>query len=163
MQRTPYPTNIRKSDFNNNNLHHRDPYIIDNDGVLAICENWWHSLSQYTKDLIKQRICEPFRIQYVPVPHAVQSDRRLTDVYQSYQDGYDYQVWYDVNLFNNMGDVKMIKLSVAMKKHLALNNGNTYESMELIKQLDDMLDGKQYFDEYVKIGSDLATQINIPT
>lgn len=149
MKKVVYPINIRRSDFNTTNLHDRTPYMIIDD-VLVIDESWWKTLTKYIKNLLIQRLKEHFigkhipsnylfRIDGVEIPHKIQKDPRLTIVYQTYQDGYDYQLWHHVA----PPGVKMIKLSLATKD--ALYNKNIKDLSEIKSQLEEVLDGKQQY------------------
>jgi hypothetical protein len=144
MIQEPIPLNIRTSDYNNNNLHTRTPYVIDDENTLTIDTGWWNGLTQYIKNLLNKRLGASFKLGNVTIPHEFQSDDRLLTVYQTFQDGYDYNVWYEEKKGICPIGIKMVKLSGTekvslMKKDLSCLN-------ELIAQFNEIFkERKPYF------------------
>ena len=116
--RYPISPPIDKSKYNNNNLHQYDPYILKNDTIF-IDYYWFESLTDYTKKLIYSRLNGNYELGKVPIPHIIQEDntkKMLTTVYQTYLDGFDYNIWYEPNIPNGPQNVKMIHISNKIKK-----------------------------------------------
>lgn len=95
ITRKPMPLYSRFHNYNNNNLHEYDPYIIVNDDnnddieLLLIDENWWNSLTIFTKDRIISRVgINNFKLvtsSNIPIPHEIcDSHPYLTTVYRAY-------------------------------------------------------------------------------
>ena len=93
------PCNIKKSDYNTNNHHDRDPYWIDEESdTLVIDEEWWNNeVPVTTKELLKKRLItegEEITLGKVPIPHDDQFDFRLLQVYQAFQEAFEMQYWF---------------------------------------------------------------------
>ena len=120
LKRIPILPDIKRIDYNTNNIHEYDPYIIQNDGIL-IDTDWWKSLTYYTKKCIEVKLNGKFELGLVKVPHEKQHDttnKVLSIVYQSYLDGFDYNVWYNSNIPNGPKNVKIIHIPDTIKKIL---------------------------------------------
>lgn len=106
IKRTPIAPNINKSNYNNNNLHEYDPYVLEHDDKsstykVVIDSEWFTSLTPYIKTLIEERLGNRYILGVVKTPHPAQKDtpdKLLTTVYQSYIDGFDYNIWYHPEL-----------------------------------------------------------------
>ena len=145
MRKIAYPINIQKSNYNTNNIHENDPYIIDSNGELVFDNSWWDGLTPYIQKLLSRRLDEQYIFDTVEIPHKIQFDTRLGIVHQSFQQGYDYNVWYGVTKSAPPG-VKMIKLTESEK--IALHIKDTSYLKELKQQFSDIINediGKQYF------------------
>lgn len=199
VKRTPIAPNINRNDYNNNNLHEYDPYILinrltdENDGLLCLSQetetetetdtetereerktetekererdreterqrekhvvvndlkkskhkekedrilidkDWFDSLTPYVKLLIDQRLGSlgslgrlgslgsRYILGKVAVPHIVSKDnssKMLLTVYQTFIDGFDYNVWYNPDLPDGPRGVKMFHISDEVKKCL---------------------------------------------
>lgn len=122
---------------NNNNLHEYSPYLLN-----IIDQSWWHTLTDYCKELIIRKTNGNFVLNNVKTPHVFQFDNKdkfLKTIYQSYIDSFDYHLWYPyVSKYIN---AKMIK----MDKELLLNK--QYD--QLLKNINDILDG----DYFVRMSS----------
>lgn len=146
LKRKPIPLDFDTSTCNNHNLHEYDPYMIF-DGNLVIDEDWWNSLTDYIKDLIKMKLSDKFQLGKIIVPHVFQPEtpeKFLTTVYQSYLDGFDYNVWYHPDIPNGPQNVKLIRIPTETKKSLINENFS-----ELVNLQDDirkqMLPDTPYF------------------
>lgn len=120
LVRHPILFPINKFDYNNNNLHQFDPYILKDDKII-IDKVWWKSLSKYTQSLISTKLTTNYELGIVEIPHDIQKDnesKMLNIVYQSYLDGFDYNIWYDVNIPNGPQNVNMIHVPNVIKKIL---------------------------------------------
>lgn len=118
IKRVPICPPITKSNFNNNNLHEYDPYILKDDTII-IDSDWFNSLTTYIQNLIKTRLNDNYVLDKVIVPHDIQKDnpqKMLNIVYDSYIDGFDYNIWHNSNL---NPDVKMIKIKPEIKQILS--------------------------------------------
>ncbi len=143
MKKVSYPLNISKNDYNTNNLYENNPYKIDSDNILVIDDSWWETLTPCIKIMLNQRLIEPFKIERVCVPQkGYQSDKRLSIVHQTFQDGHDYHVWYDITK-GAPADVKMIKLSQGMKEALCAKDLNNLKELKLL--IEKVCDGKQQY------------------
>ena len=143
MKKVSYPLNINKNDFNTNNLYENNPYKIDSDNVLVIDDSWWDTLTPGIKDMLHQRLKDPFKIEKVSLPQTgYQSDKRLSIVHQTFQDGHDFHVWYGKTKCAPP-NVLMIKLSEETKKALCTKDVNNLT--ELKTYLDKVCDGKQKY------------------
>lgn len=120
LKRIPILPDIKRIDYNTNNIHEYDPYIIQNDSIL-IDTDWWESLTYYTKKCIEVKLNGKFELGLVKVPHEKQCDttnKVLSIIYQSYLDGFDYNVWYNSNIPNGPKNVKIIHIPDTIKKIL---------------------------------------------
>jgi hypothetical protein len=121
LKRSPICPPIVKEDYNNNNLHQYDPYILKDDTII-IDHDWFESLTTYTKNMIIRKLNNNFKLEPVTVPHEIQTDndkKMLKDVYQSYIDGFDYNIWYDPTIENMPQNVNMIKIPNTVKQILS--------------------------------------------
>ena len=121
MLRQPISPNIRFSDYNNNNLHEYDTYLIDEKNEVNIDPSWWESLTYYIRELISIRLHNNFKLVTVKIPNEDSNkvgveDPRLLIIYQSYIDGFDYNVWYPLTSSFNISGVKMIHIPDVLKK-----------------------------------------------
>ena len=71
IYRIPISPGIKFSDYNLNNLHDYDPYMIVNDEVV-IDLTWWNSLTAYCQNTINSKI--KFKLGTICVPHEIQTD-----------------------------------------------------------------------------------------
>lgn len=149
MRKIAYPINIKKSDFNTNNIHENDPYIIGSScckpGELILDKSWWNSLTPYIQKLLNERLNGQYIFDTVTIPHEIQYDERLAIVHQSFQQGYDYNVWYGETKSAPQG-VKMILISESEK--IALHVKDKPHLKELRQKIADILNentGGQYF------------------
>ena len=131
IKRRPTPTNINFEECNNNNLWEYTPYILKDD-TLIIDDQWYASLTSYTKRLLESRLKKQFKLDSVPLPHEYQIDnkqKQLTTIYHTYIDGFDYHVWY--NPINGPQNVKMIHIPDLTKKIML----DIYEKKRTIQDL----------------------------
>ena len=126
MKRVCLPLDIEYRDYNTNNLHENDPYVVNDEGELIIDEEWWNSdVPEYSKELIRSKV--QFKLGKVEIPHEVTFDMDLVIVYQAYQEGFEFPHWYkSVEEI----DAIVLKLNPRMKE-LFLETGN---DMSLIKE-----------------------------
>lgn len=120
LTRFPISHPIDNSNYNNNNLHQYDPYILINDTIL-IDNDWFLSLSEHIKKLIHDRLNGNYELGKVEIPHPIQKDndsKMLKTVYDSYIDGFDYNIWYNANIPNIPQNVNMIYIPNSVKKIL---------------------------------------------
>jgi uncharacterized protein len=128
MRRIALPLNINRAEFNINNLHENDPYMIDPSGNLVLDTSWWNGLTQYIRDLLKPRLDEKYIFDDIKIPHEIQYDPRLAMVHRSFHQGYDYNVWYNETPCAPQG-VQMIKLTDAEKQALHLKDRDGSETL----------------------------------
>ena len=109
-------------DCNNRNIHEYSPYKITNHGNI-IDENWYNSLTDYCKSLIKERTNGNYKLGSITIPHEFQYDndmKFLTMIYKCYIDSFDYNIWYqllvDNHITNIPEDVKMYKIPLELKR-----------------------------------------------
>jgi len=137
IKRKPIPTNINPLDYNNNNLHEYDPYILTEDNTLIIDEEWYLSLTDYIKSLINNRLSGKYILGKVNIPHIEQkldcTDRLLTTVYQAYLEGFDYNVWYNPDIPNGPKNVKLIKMSNKIKEHFLNKDVTDFDDLITFK------------------------------
>ena len=151
MLRQPISPNIRFSDYNNNNLHEYDPYIIDDDNEVSIDSSWWGSLTDYIKELISIRLHDNFNLVTLKIPHDIPNeDSRLLIIYQSYIDGFDYNVWYPLTTNFNISGVKMIHIPDVLKKSF-LKTPNKNMVTNFLKNVYDLVDQNQKY--FVRLSS----------
>ena len=148
IKRKPIPTNINPQDYNNNNLHEFDPYILTKDNNLIIDEEWYLSLTDHIRNLIDKRLDGKYKLGKVNVPHVEQRkdtiDKLLTTVYQAYLEGFDYNVWYSSDIPDGPKDVKLIEMSNRVKENLL--NKNVTDLDEFKNDIQAYLElGKSYF------------------
>jgi len=120
ITRKPIPTNINTQDYNNHNLHEYTPYILKDDTIL-IDETWYNSLTPYIQKLIQTRLKNNFTLGQVQVPHEYQIDNEnkyLTTIYQSYLNGFDYNIWYSPYIINGPKNAQIIHIPDITKKVL---------------------------------------------
>jgi hypothetical protein len=87
---------VKASDLNTNNHHERDPYYIDKEtDTLVIDTEWWETeVPEKAKSILANKGVS-FVFGTVPIPHEWQTeDRRLTQVYQSFQEAFEMQHWF---------------------------------------------------------------------
>ncbi len=138
--RRPIPININYYDYNSNNHYEYTPYIV-RESKLIIDSRWFASLTPFIQTLICSRVV--FELDLVEVPHKRQYDDCLTVVYQSYLDGFDYNVWYNSKIPGIPQDVQMMLIDDVIKD-LILNKKPLPVSFENeISTL--MQDGQPYF------------------
>jgi uncharacterized protein len=145
MRKVAYPTNIVKSDFNTNNIHENDPYIINSSGTLVLDKSWWDGLTPYIQYLLNDRLDGQYIFDTVKIPHKMQFDERLATVHQSFQQGYDYNVWYNETKCAPRG-VKMIQI-FGMEK-IFLHGKEKSQLKRLLQCITDVLNenaGVRYF------------------
>ena len=125
MKRVCLPLNIEWGDYNTNNIHENDPYVVNDEGELIIDEEWWNSdVPEYSKDLIRSKV--QFKLGKVEIPHEVTFDMDLVVVYQAYQEGFEFPHWY--KSVEEMKDSIVLKLNPRMKELFVQSN-----DMSLIK------------------------------
>lgn len=154
MRRNPIYPDINYSDYNNHGLKEYAPYILNDDGNIVIDIKWWESLTNYTKKSIIQKI-RSFTIGNVHVPHQDQydiqgknmyTDKPLTDIFQSYLDGFDYNIWYDKNCSEYVKYIEIIELNDMEKDTLLkLSEGENSDTesntiITIKKKIKDSLD-----------------------
>jgi hypothetical protein len=143
---------------NNRNLHEYSPYFIS-DKVNIIDQDWYNSLSDYCKDLIKQRI-KNFIIEPIKIPHEFQFDNEekfLAAIYKCYIDSFDYNCWYQYlktnNVDNTPNNVVMIPISTDLKRlfiELHENHQHYSNEIKILKEFRDEINkymdsNKEYF------------------
>jgi hypothetical protein len=147
IQRVPICPPITKANFNNNNLHEYDPYILKDDKII-IDTNWFESLTPYIQDLIKMELNDDYILDKIIIPHEIQKDndaKMLNAVYQSYLDGFDYNIWHNSNL---NPDVKMIKIKPEIKQILSkmFKNGIHNDLIDFKNEINKhIITGQPYF------------------
>ena len=124
INRRPIYPDIKASDYNNHGLKEYTPYIIDINGTMVIEYEWWESLTSYIKNLIIKKI-KTFVLGTVNIPHEEQYDldddikgKQLTIVYQSYLDGFDYNIWYDNSVSQYPRNVEIVYFDIQEKNVL---------------------------------------------
>jgi len=135
MLRDPISCN---KNCNTNNLYEYDPYGFDDNGNCIIDLTWWKSLTDYTKDLITERVDNKFTLTDITVPHKVykdNKDKKLLTIYQSYIDGFDYNIWYNSNIPDGPKNTIIIPISNILKDILL--NCHQTNSMDYNKELTD--------------------------
>lgn len=116
MQRHPILYPHIKSNYNNNNLHEYDPYIIKDNRVI-IDQSWWNTLTNDIKDTITGKI-NNFILEDIIVPHPISEDNKekhLKVIYEAYFHGFDYHVWYTPFIPNGPQDVHLIIIPKPIK------------------------------------------------
>lgn len=121
------PDLVNKFDYNTNNLHEYDPYIIEEESNLNVIDiDWYGTLPDKVKTLINQR-CK-FTLKEIDVPHKVNRDndeKFLLNIYLSYLEGFDYNNWYSNDILNGPKNIKLIKIDDDIKRILiSLYNNN---------------------------------------
>lgn len=146
IKRKPMPLYVRFHQYNNDNLHEYDPYIISSN-VLLIDERWWDTLTPFMKSEVVKKVSDFEIVESIPVPHAVcDSHPSLTCVYRAYLDGFDYHQWYSPNLPNGPKDVILIHLNEALKNSLLKRNAEDVNIVKLIDSVKKVISpGQQYF------------------
>lgn len=134
MQRHPILYPHTKSNYNNNNLHEYDPYII-RDNVVVIDKSWWNTLAENIKNNIKNSI-NTHILDDVPVPHPIcvdNKEKHLKKIYEAYFHGFDYHVWYSPLIPNGPQNVHLIPIPKPIKMILKsmFMTGNKQVSNEL--------------------------------
>ena len=125
IKRCPMYPDIKPCDYNNHGLKEYTPYIIDEKGDTMIDYKWWESLTPYIKNLIINRT-RTFILGNVNIPHNEQHDaendvnkeKPLTTLFQSYLDGFDYNVWYEKEINQYAKNVEIIYLNTHEKNVL---------------------------------------------
>jgi hypothetical protein len=121
LKRHPICPPINTLDYNTTNLHDYDPYILKDDNIL-IDEEWFSTLTPHIKNLIHTKLDGNYKLGKVEIPHPVQIDntqKMLKTVYQSYIDGFDYNIWYNDNIPNGPKGIKLIYIPFQIKIILA--------------------------------------------
>lgn len=144
--RHPVSFPVNKSDYNNNNLHEYDPYILRNDKIV-IDKTWWNSLTDYIRNRISCKI--DFELDDLIIPHPIQKDNKckmLKIMYQSYFDGFDYNIWYRHDIPNGPKNVRMVLISNNIKMILKTmfmtgTNNKSEELLEFKNQIDKIMVG----------------------
>lgn len=73
-------------------------------------------MSEYAKNKIKSKI-NKIHLGDVSVPHEVHtSDERLTIIYWTYLESFDYNLWYTDDISNGPKSVKLLKIDDETKK-----------------------------------------------
>jgi len=144
IKRVPVSPNINRNDYNNNNLHEYDPYILteDQQGVI-IDQVWYSSLTPYVRALLEERLKDRYTLGTVEVPHLAGKDsvdKLLTTIYQSYIDGFDYNIWYHPELPCGPCDVKMFPISDEVKKCLLYNLDLDGELTDFTNKIQEYMD-----------------------
>ena len=143
LKRTPICPPIIKGNYNNNNFHEYDPYMLQDD-CIVIDPVWFLSLTTHIQHLITSRLT--FKLQPITIPHVVQQDneqKMLKIVYDSYLEGFDYHVWYDKTIPNINTHVNMIKIP------------NTVKTI-----LSDMFKGRKVDDDLTMFKNEISQFIN---
>ncbi len=147
--RKPVPLNINFAQCNTNNHAEYTPYILSNN-YLIIDKTWYNSLTPYIQNLINTRLDNSYRLDDITIPHEIQKDdpenpkKLLKIVYQSYLDGFDYNVWYRDNIVNGPKNVIIIPFSSEIKQSLLNKDYNNLLSLRN-KINENMEKGKSYF------------------
>lgn len=140
LKRKPIPPDIKRSEYNNNNLHEYDPYILSSESKIIVDKTWYLNLPRQVQSLIIDRLGDNIQLGIVEVPHPVSPDtpsKLLTTVYQSYLDGFDYDQWYHRGIPNGPKDVSMLYIDNTTKKILA----EMYENKSIEDQRLDQFKG----------------------
>ena len=131
MKRICLPSDIEYGDYNTNNLHENDPYIVTDDGELIIDKEWWdHDVPEYSKELIRRRV--EFKLGKVEIPHEIMLDMDLVVIYQAYQEGFEFPHWY--KNIQEMKDTIVIKLNPMMKQLFVQNKDEKDKDMSLVRE-----------------------------
>lgn len=147
IHRVPICPPIIKSNFNNSNLHEYDPYILKDDTII-IDYDWFSSLTSHIQNLIKTRLNDNYILDRVVIPHEIQKDndrKMLNIVYQSYIDGFDYNIWHNSNLTPN---VNIIKIETPTKQILSdmFKNGTHDDLTDFKNEINKhIITGQPYF------------------
>lgn len=148
--RKPIYPNFSKLSYQENNFYEYSPYIIS-EGKNIIDKDWYEGLTEYCKNLIKNRMI--FQLENIEIPHSRQSDNEdkfLYKIYRTYIDSFDYNLWYNSDLNLGPRDTKLIKITDDIKNVLI----SMYESQEkysseldnLKNQIQNIIkDGNKYF------------------
>lgn len=111
---------------NNRNIHEYTPYIIDNNKNGIIDKKFYESLTPYCRFMISQRTNNNFMVDDVVIPHDFQFDNEnkfLSIMYKCYIDSFDYNIWYqhlvDNNITNIPEGIRMFKINDDLKKLFA--------------------------------------------
>lgn len=146
IKRKPMPLYIRFHQYNNDNVHEYDPYIMSSD-VLQIDECWWNTLTPFMQSEIKKKIEKFELVKSIPVPHVLcDSHPSLTSIYRAYLDGFDYHQWYSPDIPNGPKDVILIQIDDATKKSLLNRNSKDVGVIKLIENVKKVIvPGQEYF------------------
>ena len=81
---------------------------------IIIDEEWFFSLTQFTKNKIVSKLGFNFKLEKINIPHEISEDtdimKPLNQIHQSYVDSFDYHLWYNVNITNGPRDVEIINI-----------------------------------------------------
>lgn len=169
IKRVPIAPNIDRNNYNNHNLHEYDPYILDSSGdnsdkqKVIIDQVWFDSLTGYVKSLIEERLTGQYILGEVKVPHAIHKDipdKLLVAVYQSYIDGFDYNIWYHPDLpCGPSRKAMIIPISNEVKKCLMYDVNLDEELSDFETEIqhkfesDAVLDGIEHQSYFVRLSS----------
>lgn len=139
--RKPMPLNLDFEQYNNNNLHEYDPYVVHNEEIL-IDGDWWDTLTLFTQNQIKSKV-KNFQLGKVETPHDPQSNQNndLHNIYEAYLDGFDYHLWYNKDIPNGPKGVKMVHLTDDVKQKLLNNEYPRSLKNTLVEICDELCDG----------------------
>ncbi len=146
VKRKPMPLYVRFHQYNNDNVHEYDPYIISSD-VLLIDKSWWLTLTPFMKAEIEKKVAYFELAETISIPHALcDSHPSLTSVYRAYLDGFDYHQWYSSTIPNGPKDVILIQIDEATKKGLLNRNTEDVNIVRLIESVKKTITpGQEYF------------------
>ena len=148
--RKPIYPDFSKLSYQENNFYEYSPYIIF-ERKNIIDKSWYNGLSDYCKNLIKNRI--NFELENIQIPHSKQSDNEdkfLYNIYRTYIDSFDYNLWYNSDLELGPSNTKLIKITDDVKKVLIsmYENQQKYsiELREFKNKIENVLiPGNEYF------------------
>ena len=140
IKRNPIYPDINPAEYNTNNLYAYDPYTIVNDQII-IDTCWWDSLTEYIQELIKSRLGDNgFIINNIMIKtnETIDTNKQLNHIYQAYLDGFDYNIWYDSNVYRHPDGVKMIEITSTDK--LLLINQDIKSLVNLCQKIKDVME-----------------------
>lgn len=145
VMRCPMPLYVRFHEYNNNNEHEYDPYMMVDDKLL-IDERWWQTLTPFTRSQIEAKVTKFELVSSIVIPHVLcASHPSLTAVYLAYLDGFDYHCWYSPEIPNGPKDVTLIRIDEATKKSLCEKKGDDTNVKQLLEHVGRELHGNDFF------------------
>jgi hypothetical protein len=118
IRRVPIYPDINRSIYNNGGLSEYTPYTIADNNRILIDHEWWNSLTPYIQELITKPVGQNIEYGRIQVPHEYMENDALLGIYQSYLDGYDYNIWYNPDIPNGPQNVVMIPIPKEVKEIL---------------------------------------------
>lgn len=92
------------------------PYIVV-DGQVTIDSAWWADQpARIRENILRVVPCPSFRV--IESPHDVKKNAKMAQIYNAYNQGYDYECWYSPSIRNGPQDVTLLTLSTDEKQVL---------------------------------------------